>query len=150
MDTSTRKPIDTEQAEVAARLKALFQKNTTLSQQEFGLLYDIGTQGAVWQYLNGVRPLNISAALRFARRLNCHVSDFSPRLGAELASGGTLDPIRQVVDALPVEDRQQIVDFLKFKVSASNLLAAEKVSSYITMLDNIARDMTRRKENDAG
>lgn len=150
MDTPTRKPIDSEAAEDAARLKALFKTRTKLSQLEFGQLYEIGTQGAVWQYLNGVTPLNLSAAIKFSRGLGCSVSDFSPRLAAELAASGEVDPVRKVINALGDDDRQMVVDFLRFRVSASKLLAGEQASAYLTMIDNIARDLAKRKEDDRG
>jgi phage repressor protein C with HTH and peptisase S24 domain len=75
----------------AAALRALFnakQRELGLSQQAFGETYDIGTQGAVWQYLHGRSTLNLAAALKFARGLNVRVSDFSPRLAAELDAAG--------------------------------------------------------------
>lgn len=150
MDTSTRKPIDTEAAEDAARLKALFKTHTKLSQMEFGQIYEIGTQGAVWQYLNGVTPLNLSAAIKFARGLGCSVGEFSPRLAAELSASGEVDPVRKVINALSEDDRQMVVDFLRFRVSASKLLAGEQASAYLTMIDNIARDLAKRKEDDRG
>ena len=55
-----------------------------MSQTEFGALYGIGTQGMVWQYLNGHRPLNIEAASRFARGLRCTIADISPDMAAAL------------------------------------------------------------------
>lgn len=70
MSTQGRKPLEPWQLQDAERLRELFQKHSKLSQQAFGLAFDIGTQGAVWQYLNGHRPLNIAVARKFARGLN--------------------------------------------------------------------------------
>lgn len=75
------------QIEDAARLKTLFnERKGKLSQGEFGSRYDIGSQGMVWQYLNARRPLNIKAAAAFARGLDVDVSEFSPKLAAEMKS----------------------------------------------------------------
>lgn len=70
----------------ASALKRLYKARVTMSQQAFGDLYQIGSQGMVWQYLNGKRPLNKDAAMKFARGLNCQIEDFSPRLADELAA----------------------------------------------------------------
>jgi SOS-response transcriptional repressor LexA len=73
----------------AAALKTRFDAHRPkLSQERFGLDYEIGTQGMVWQYLNGNRPLNLSVALKFSRGLGIAVGTFSPRLASELAAAG--------------------------------------------------------------
>lgn len=53
-------------------------------QTEVGAAFEIGTQGAVWQYLNGHRPLNLKAARGFAAALKCQIADFSTRLAKEV------------------------------------------------------------------
>lgn len=74
------------QAEDAARLKSIFEsEHNTLSQLRFGAEYDLGSAAMVWQYLNGHRPLNITAAVAFARGLRCKVEDFSPALANQIA-----------------------------------------------------------------
>jgi phage repressor protein C with HTH and peptisase S24 domain len=55
-----------------------------MSQGEFGERFGIGSQGAVWQYLNGQIPLNAEAARRFAEGLRRQVSDFSPRIAEQI------------------------------------------------------------------
>lgn len=52
-------------------------------QADAGSKYNIGGQGAVWQYLNGRRPLNLKAARGFAAALGVPIADFSPRLAME-------------------------------------------------------------------
>lgn len=72
----------------SVRLKALYEKSAHgLSQAAFGDTYDIGSQGTVWQCLNGKgMPISLKAAQGFAAGLKCQISDFSPRL-AKLAEG---------------------------------------------------------------
>lgn len=86
--TRSSVPAETVRAEAAA-LRTLFhaystaqleQKGQRISQLQFGADHDIGTQGMVWQYLNGERPLGIEAAEKFARGLGVPISAFSPRL----------------------------------------------------------------------
>jgi hypothetical protein len=55
-----------------------------MSQEEFGAAFSLGTQGMVWQYLNGYTPLNIEAAAKFARGLRCTIRDISPQMADEL------------------------------------------------------------------
>ena len=67
-------------------LKRLYDERVSgeITQEEFGVRYGLGTQGMVWQYLNGHTPLNIEAAAKFAKGLNCKIDDFSPELAATL------------------------------------------------------------------
>lgn len=66
------------------RLKELFQERVPdgMTQEEFGERYGIGTQGMVWQYLNGWTPLNIEAAEKFAAGLNCTIADISQEMAS--------------------------------------------------------------------
>lgn len=92
MGKTRRKPLEDWQADDAARLKKLWEKrDPKVSQAAFAVENKIGeTQGVVWQYLNGVIPLNLGVALKFARGLKCNIADFSPRLARALASEHTL------------------------------------------------------------
>ena len=93
--TSKRKAnITAIHVEEARLLRHLWKERHTLSQEEFGQQYDIGTQGAVWQYLNHRTPLNPKAASAFAEHLRCDVAEFSMRVAAEidaLKRGGASD-----------------------------------------------------------
>lgn len=83
-----KKPPTEDQIADSKRLAELFSKNAGMGQLDFGLKYEIGNQGMVWQYLNAGKPkgsvLNVSAAIKFARGLNCRVSDFSPKIQEEI------------------------------------------------------------------
>lgn len=70
------------------RLKKLYEERAPegMSQKEFGELFAIGNQGMVWQYLNGWSPLNVEAAAKFARGLNCTIHDISPQMAKMLRS----------------------------------------------------------------
>lgn len=88
MDKKASKPKQLEpwQAEDAARLKALFDGPANeLSQLKFGAEFEIGSPGMVWQYISGHRPLNIRAAVAFAKGLKCKIEDFSPTIASEIA-----------------------------------------------------------------
>lgn len=74
------------QADDAARLQALWDnRELKISQMKFGADYNLGTQGMVWQYLTGARPLNIDAAVKFSRGLNVTIDQFSPRIAEQIA-----------------------------------------------------------------
>lgn len=93
---ATRKPLSPTPDDDARRLKKLYSERTTLPQAEFGARFDIGNQGAVWQYLNGRRPLNMKAAKGFASGLGVNIEDFSPSIAevikaAEAWTGGADD-----------------------------------------------------------
>jgi len=149
MDIDTRKPLEPWQAEDAARLKALFRERWKLSQQEFGLTFEIGSQGAVAQYLNGVRPLNLRVALRFARGLDVPVSAFSPTIAAEMAGTNAMDPVGEAVSALPENDRQMVLDFIAYRWErAEGLVASERATRYLSMIEHIKADMQKRRAAD--
>lgn len=67
-------------------LKKLYEDNVPegMSQEQFGQRYGIGSQGMVWQYLNGHTPLTVEACARFARGLGVKIEDISPILGDAL------------------------------------------------------------------
>ena len=69
----------------AAALRSLWEAADASkrgTQAEFGERLEIGSQGLMWQLLNGKTPLSLKAAKSFAAGLYCKVSDFSPRLAA--------------------------------------------------------------------
>jgi hypothetical protein len=70
------------------RLKALYEKRAPdgMTQEAFGRQFEIGTQGMVWQYLNGYTPLNYDAAAKFASGLRCTINDISPEMADSLRS----------------------------------------------------------------
>lgn len=85
MAASQRKQLAPWQLADAARLKRLFEtRQSKSSQAEFGAKHGIGTQGAVWQYLNGQIPLNLAAALKFARGIGCALEEISPTLASQV------------------------------------------------------------------
>lgn len=107
--TSKRKAKITEiHVAEARRLKQLWDERASLSQEAFGAQYGIGTQGAVWQYLNHRTPLNIKAAMAFAEHIECDVGEFSPRLKTQI------DAI--IGDAA---DEGEFADIPRLSVSAS-------------------------------
>lgn len=53
-----------------------------MTQERFGEVSGIGSQGMVWQFLNGHTPLTLEAAARFANILGCTLYDISPILDA--------------------------------------------------------------------
>jgi hypothetical protein len=79
-----------------------------ISQMEFGAKYGIGSQGMVWQYLKGRRPLNIKAAVAFARGLGVKVSDFSAGLAAQIEDASDVERDSPAVRLLVPEPQQHL------------------------------------------
>lgn len=73
-----------EQVLEATRLKELFSSRAQMTQRAFGEKFGLGTAPMVWQYLNAIRALNLTAGCRFARGLGVDLAEFSPRLAGEL------------------------------------------------------------------
>lgn len=69
-------------------LKKLYEERVPegMSQEEFGATYGIGSQGMVWQYLNGYRPVGIEVAAKFATGLRCTIADISPEMARAIRS----------------------------------------------------------------
>ena len=72
--------------EAHVRLRELYETRAPsgMSQEQFGAEYGLGSQGMVWQYLNGHRPLNFEAAAKFAKGLRCNIADISPEMADAL------------------------------------------------------------------
>jgi SOS-response transcriptional repressor LexA len=80
-------PLSPTQLEDARRLKAIYESKKAelgLTQESLAAACGWESQGSVSQYLNGKIPLNIDAAVKFARELRVSVADFSPELDREL------------------------------------------------------------------
>ncbi|MET3134983.1 hypothetical protein AAKU55_005286 [Oxalobacteraceae bacterium GrIS 1.11] len=101
------KQIEQWQADDAERLRQLFDNRMPkVSQAEFGDLHGIGTQGMVWQYLAGRRPLNIEAAVAFARGLGVGIIAFSPTIAAQIRSAAlVVDSCGQAGETLPSDSQ---------------------------------------------
>lgn len=123
------KKLSPEQLADAARLKALFnerKRELGITQESLALEFGYGAQSVVSQYLNGVIPLNVDAAIQFAGRLGCAVGEFSISLQAKIdavaayrsgAPAVTRQPSgsewpftvpRNVYDALPSKEKKRL------------------------------------------
>lgn len=55
--------------------------------------------------------------------------------------------LEDVLKDLPEPDRQQVFDFVRYKIErADTMIASDKIGSYLTMIDRIKADMERKKE----
>lgn len=129
-----KRELTPEEKEECEKLKALYlswKAATGKTQEQAADILGFKTQGAVSQYLNGKLALNLQAASKFAKMLNCHVSAFSPRLAAELPptyipqqgsdiqvrdgedASYQLQPVSVWDDDTPIEDDEVEVPFYK-------------------------------------
>jgi phage repressor protein C with HTH and peptisase S24 domain len=107
MTESKRPKITDEHREEAARLKALWDERPHRTQAEFGEHYGLGGQANVGHYLLGRSSLNAKAAMAFSTELGIPVSDFSPRVAAELGkvTGGIPVPTAPPPVGVPISSR---------------------------------------------
>jgi hypothetical protein len=110
-----KKPLLPWQSADATRLRALYEtrKPPGMSQLTFANTFSIGTtQGIVWQYLNGVNPLNLGAVVKFARGLRCSVGDISPTLADELNAASD-HRVLQLFAKLNKDDQSQVLALME-------------------------------------
>ncbi len=139
----SRKAPETWQLEDATRLRQLFAERVTLTQEEFGAEFKIGNQAAVWQYLSGRIPLNLTAAIRFARGIGCTVGDISPTLAAELDGLGQREAsaLGEILAAVPPPVRREVVEFLDFKIAGAPNISPQQVRQFRGTLERIRREI---------
>lgn len=83
-----RRPLTLPQKQAAGRLRALWEaKKRDLGLTQEAVAFDFGfkQQSAVSQYLNALIPLNVSALLKFADKLEVSPEDIYPELAARHA-----------------------------------------------------------------
>ena len=117
-----RRKLTKYEAETAERLKSIWlkvKKRRGLTQEDVRLAMGFATQGAVSKYLNGVIPLNTDAKIKFARFLNCKVTDFDP----EFVEIGSLTNAQlqwlDALDKLPESVREKLADLAQQLASSS-------------------------------
>jgi len=87
--------------EESRKLRELWDARANrITQAEFGQLYEIGSQAAVGQFLNGHAAISLKAAKGFAKGLECEISAFSERLAEEAASLGEVSGAQGFVDVM--------------------------------------------------
>lgn len=153
MEKTKRKPLEDWQKADAARLKALYEAASPATQEKFGAKFGIGSQALVWQYLNAYIPLNLKAAVRFAKGLQCDVADFSPTLAEDLpqTQRRPADLFVDMVESMPPNDAQQVLDFIAYKFERTeHLMTQEKASSYMRWIERITEDLKKRREEEGG
>lgn len=111
--TKKRKQPEAWQLADAKRLEAIWDglNPKPMSQELFAEKFlgsedRSGTQGLFYQYVSGRIPLNLEAALKFARGLKVKLSDISPRL-AENLRGYVVDEAGLTVE-LSDDERQRL------------------------------------------
>jgi hypothetical protein len=150
MTDKRRSKVTPENIEESRLLKAIWESTEAeraergeKAQGVFGARYDIGNQGAVWQFLNGRTALSKQAALGFAKGLRCRVAEFSPRIAAEIEEMASSQYVATdsldwfsvamaVAMAHPHEDKRMLyVDFCKrVSTKAAELQSALRAKTH--------------------
>jgi hypothetical protein len=123
MAETKKSKITEEHREEAAALKALWDDGRPRrTQTEFGEAYGLGNQANIGHYLLARNPLNLRAALSFAKELKCKVSEFSPRVATEIEQ---LLPLLtdQLPHSLQTDQERQLVHLFRELSPASKGLA---------------------------
>jgi transcriptional regulator with XRE-family HTH domain len=82
---STDRDVIASEAEALKRAYAEAKaRNLELTQEKLAIQCGWKSQGSVQKYFSGVLELNIEAAAKLARALDCKIEDFSPRIATEL------------------------------------------------------------------
>jgi transcriptional regulator with XRE-family HTH domain len=149
-----RKPLSSAQLEDAARLKKLFKERAKLSQEKFAETFEIGTQGALWQYLAGRIPLNLLVLLKFSKGLEVEPVEISPALAGSLAiirpgarpapEAFTLYPIEgdvqsRILRAFSVLNPDQRDEFLA-ELEAKAATNVDVLSKYVKNLRGVTKE----------
>ncbi len=152
MGNPRKSKIEPVHLEESSKLKALFDERNKLSQMAFGERFETGAQGMVWQYLNGRSALNVESAIKFARALDCSVSEFSPRLaklidGPDDASAATGPPAEPSPVRLspPELTREEMTLIDGFRL-AEPLLRASMLAAADSAIDRLGKRQEEAKK----
>jgi len=137
-----------EEAKALLRLweqRPVGEDGEQISQMNFGLKYDLGSQGNIGHYLHGRQALNLRAAIAFSKELHRPIADFSRRLATQLRALELSDPVLDVVEGigkLPDADQHQVLDFIsyRFERAHESLFASGKtLQHYLQMIQRLKR-----------
>lgn len=144
------KKLERWQAEDAARLRELFrehqakelERGNKVTQATFGEDHGIGSQGMMHQYLKPLTPLNLPAAVKFAKGLRCKVIDFSPTLA------------QQVIDAAPHAVHIRLPELVQLEIltplseisTAWHLLTPEERAQIMSQVHKAKQRAQRSRE----
>lgn len=142
MAETKKSKITEEHREEAAALKALWDDGRPRrTQAEFGEAYGLGNQANIGHYLLARNPLNLRAALSFAKELKCKVSEFSPRVATEIEQ---LLPLLadQLPHSLQTDQERQLVQMFRELPSDWKGVALGSVFGVLNSCKNAAPDAT--------
>lgn len=99
------------------------------------------TAKAARKWLVGEGYPELELAIRIANDAQVHVTWLLQGVGPKrITPSAASAAVGESIAELPVDDRQQVIDFLRYKFErADGWFAAEKLSRYMDMLDKFAR-----------
>lgn len=125
MKTTAKNTLLPWQIEAAAALRKMMEahkKSTGMTKEVFAEKYNLGSAGNLGHYIHGRQPINLTAALRFAKGLGCDVTDIHASFAEEMewvkpspSDSGSLDSLPQ-----PTEDEFALVQQLDLSASCGN------------------------------
>lgn len=110
----------------------------TLLGKRFGV-----TPKAARKWLEGVGYPDLDMAVRIAQEAGVHVNWLLQGAGpkhVDRARNDTAERIGDIVESLPADERQQTLDFIRYKLERSGQwYAADTVGRYLAFIDKIRR-----------
>lgn len=117
-------------------------RQTALARQ-FGV-----TQGATKKWLGGGAYPTLGKIVQICEWSNTNVNWLVMGAGPKTNSGVDIKTIvlGEAIEAMPPDDRQQVLDFMAFKFERSgDMFVGERLARYMTMLDAFKKDRDNLK-----
>lgn len=116
-----------------------------LTQQQLADIVGVSrTAIALWEY-GYSKSIKAEHLFKAARALKKNPEWLANGQGAETPIGAT----DEIIHALPDDGGQQALDFIQYRIDkASNMIASDQIARYTALIDDIKRDLERRKQRD--
>lgn len=114
----------------------------TMLAKRFGV-----TQGATKKWLNGEGFPNMDKIVAICEWADVNVNWLVMGTGPKKTGGADIKTVvlGEALQALPDQDRQQVMDFIGYKIErADGLFVGERLARYMTMLDAFKADRDKR------
>ena len=107
---------------------------------------------AARKWVQGLGMPELDTAIEIAKwagvNINWLLQGTGPKRGDKLETQALV--LNEAVDSLPADDRQMVLDFMRYKIErADGFIAGERLARYLSMIDSIKADMAKKKKGGA-
>ena|SRR3990167_2183918 len=100
---------------------------------------------ALWEY-GYSKSIKAEHLFKAARALKKNPEWLANGQGTETPVGAT----DEIIHALPDDSGQQALDFIQYRIDkASNVIASDQIARYTALIEDIKRDLERRKQRES-